>query len=201
VTKLSEWDAHPRNPRKITDAKLTALGRSMDAYGDLSALVLNRRTNRWLGGHQRNKHLPESAEITIVREFKKPTKRGTVALGTVEWKREPWFVRIVDVSEDAELEMNLAANAERGVWDDPALADLLREMAESDRDVDPLLSGADPHLMVTDPPYGVEYDPDWRNEATRPDGTPYGAGATGAVHGDDRADWKAAWDLFGGDVA
>ena len=28
--------------------------------------------------------------------------------------------------------------------------------------VDVLLAGAAPHLMVTDPPYGVEYDPDWR---------------------------------------
>jgi DNA modification methylase len=22
-----------------------------------------------------------------------------------------------------------------------------------------------PHLMVTDPPYGVQYDPAWRNDA------------------------------------
>lgn len=28
-----------------------------------------------------------------------------------------------------------------------------------------LLGGVRPHLMVTDPPYGVEYDPAWRNEA------------------------------------
>ena len=29
--------------------------------------------------------------------------------------------------------------------------------------VDKALNGVKPHLMVTDPPYGVEYDPDWRN--------------------------------------
>ncbi|MCP3918179.1 MAG: ParB N-terminal domain-containing protein, partial [bacterium] len=28
-----------------------------------------------------------------------------------------------------------------------------------------LLAGERPRLMVTDPPYGVEYDPSWRNEA------------------------------------
>ena len=28
-----------------------------------------------------------------------------------------------------------------------------------------LLAGAAPHLMVTDPPYGVSYDPAWRNRA------------------------------------
>jgi DNA modification methylase len=59
-----------------------------------------------------------------------------------------------------------------------------------------LLNGVTPHLMVTDPPYGVDYDPDWRNRA--------GAAQTkrtGKVLNDDRADWRAAWALFAGDVA
>ncbi len=59
-----------------------------------------------------------------------------------------------------------------------------------------LLDGAKPHLMVTDPPYGVEYDPSWRNQA--------GAAKTkrtGKVLNDDRADWREAWTLFPGDVA
>lgn len=34
-------------------------------------------------------------------------------------------------------------------------------------DVSRVLGGVKPHLMVTDPPYGVEYDPNWRNEAAR----------------------------------
>src|SRR6185437_7385022 len=32
-------------------------------------------------------------------------------------------------------------------------------------DVSTLLAGVCPRLMVTDPPYGVSYDPDWRLEA------------------------------------
>lgn len=68
-------------------------------------------------------------------------------------------------------------------------------------DVDRLLVGVKPHLMVTDPPYGVEYDPDWRNRADRADGKSYGASATGQVLNDDRADWREAWALFPGDVA
>jgi hypothetical protein len=32
-------------------------------------------------------------------------------------------------------------------------------------DVERVLGGVAPHLMVTDPPYGVNYDPAWRNQA------------------------------------
>ena len=59
-----------------------------------------------------------------------------------------------------------------------------------------VLNGVTPHLMVTDPPYGVSYDPDWRNRA--------GASETkrvGKVLNDDRADWRDAWALFPGEVA
>jgi len=63
-------------------------------------------------------------------------------------------------------------------------------------DVERLLGTVKPLLMVTDPPYGVEYDPSWRNQA--------GAAKTkrtGKVLNDDRADWREAWALFPGDVA
>jgi DNA modification methylase len=63
------------------------------------------------------------------------------------------------------------------------------------------LNGVTPHLMVTDPPYGVEYDADWRNKAMRTDGTAIGGRAVGKVENDDRADWSEAWALFPGDVA
>lgn len=55
--------------------------------------------------------------------------------------------------------------------------------------VDKLLDGAKPHLMVTDPPYGVEYEADWRNEAERSNGKPIGGRAIGKVMNDDIADW------------
>ena len=63
-------------------------------------------------------------------------------------------------------------------------------------DVAALLSGRVPHLMVTDPPYGVEYDPNWRSKATGQK-----VRATGLVLNDDRADWSEAWALFPGAVA
>lgn len=60
-----------------------------------------------------------------------------------------------------------------------------------------LLDGVVPNLMVTDPPYGVEYDPAWRTKA----GVGSKGAATGVVLNDDRADWSAAWRLFPGNVA
>lgn len=63
------------------------------------------------------------------------------------------------------------------------------------------LNGVNPHLMVTDPPYGVEYDPEWRNKRLRPDGTPIAGRAIGKVQNDSRVDWREAWALFPGDVA
>ncbi len=64
-------------------------------------------------------------------------------------------------------------------------------------DVARLLGGAVPALMVTDPPYGVEYDPEWRMDA----GLTGNTARMGKVMNDDRADWTEAWKLFPGDVA
>jgi DNA modification methylase len=72
--------------------------------------------------------------------------------------------------------------------------------------VDKALNGVKPHLMVTDPPYGVNYSAGWRNEAMPHKNDPNrwkdGSGSpTGAVLNDDKADWREAWALFPGDVA
>ncbi len=67
--------------------------------------------------------------------------------------------------------------------------------------IENLLGSVKPHLMVTDPPYGVEYDANWRNNAKRADGSVIGGSALGVVENDDKADWREAWALFEGDVA
>ena len=68
-------------------------------------------------------------------------------------------------------------------------------------DVARALGAHKPNLMVTDPPYGVDYDPAWRNRVRRLNGSFVAARAVGEVHNDDRADWSGAWKLFPGDVA
>lgn len=65
--------------------------------------------------------------------------------------------------------------------------------------VERLLGDVTPHLMVTDPPYGVDYDPRWRLEAGV--NKAHQTRAEGKVENDNRADWTAAWALFPGAVA
>lgn len=62
--------------------------------------------------------------------------------------------------------------------------------------VSALFAGIAPNLMVTDPPYGVDYDPAWRhrlgiNKSAR----------RAKVANDTKADWETAWALFRGDIA
>ena len=63
-------------------------------------------------------------------------------------------------------------------------------------DVQRVLDGATPGLMVTDPPYGVDYDPAWRHRRYPGQRT-----AVGRVTHDDRVDWTSAYQLFRGNVA
>jgi DNA modification methylase len=69
--------------------------------------------------------------------------------------------------------------------------------ATAEADVAALLGGVGPVLMVTDPPYGVNYDPAWRMRANVNKNTR----KMGQVINDDRADWTPAWKLYGGPTA
>jgi DNA modification methylase len=63
-------------------------------------------------------------------------------------------------------------------------------------DVTRVIGSLIPVLMATDPPYGVDYSPLWRQRA--------GLGQQrqiGRVANDDRVDWTAAYCLYPGDVA
>jgi len=53
-----------------------------------------------------------------------------------------------------------------------------------------------PFIMATDPPYGVDLKPEWREQVGLNPSTRQG----GKVSNDDRVDWSAAYALFPGDV-
>ena len=70
--------------------------------------------------------------------------------------------------------------------------------ATAGQDTGRLLMGVQPPiLMVTDPPYGVDLEPEWRQKAGLNPRTRQG----GKLSNDDRVDWSEAWVLFPGDVA
>ena len=57
-----------------------------------------------------------------------------------------------------------------------------------------------PFIMVTDPPYGVNYDPAWREEYDKRKGKNRARNSIGTVVNDDRDSWEDAYKLFPGDV-
>jgi DNA modification methylase len=59
----------------------------------------------------------------------------------------------------------------------------------------------EPVLMVTDPPYGVNYDPMWRNDIKSAGKFISATKMNGAVLNDDQADWRLAYAIFPGNVA
>lgn len=66
------------------------------------------------------------------------------------------------------------------------------------RNVDILLDGAVPNIMVTDPPYGVNYDASWRNEI---EGHGDAKLAVGKVENDNLASWPETYRNFPGNIA
>lgn len=232
------------NPRKIDKAEKAGLAASLDRFGLVQEIVVNRRTDgelRVVGGHQR---------LDVLQE--KGTKKVAVA--------------IVELDDAAEKALNLALNSHAisGTWDGGKLTEMLEYLEQSAAQlfldvrleelwdfaekaaapaggnpddvpeeqaeavtragdvwvlgghriicgdstdaatVARLLGDVKPHLMVTDPPYGVEYDANWRNDAAQfvvGMGNKKGGTAVGKVTNDDRADWREAWALFPGEVA
>jgi DNA modification methylase len=69
--------------------------------------------------------------------------------------------------------------------------------------VEKVIAGNKPNLMVTDPPYGVKYDPTSRVKPDEDGGVKksFSKGAKGSVMNDDETHWKESYSLFGGNVA
>lgn len=91
---------NPRVDLQPGDEEYQQLHDSIDEYGLLIPLVLNARTNRLVGGHQR---------LTVLEN------RG---------ETEADF-SIVDLDDIREKQLNVALNKAQGAWDDGKLAELL----------------------------------------------------------------------------
>jgi DNA modification methylase len=157
------------------------------------------------------KVFPESATPEEIRAF---IIKDNVGFG--EWSEDlgnwdalelqDWGLELPDFGEvvEAEIEEHEAEEPSESMQVDVVLGDLIEigrhRLVCGDSTtveaVDKVLGGAKPFLMITDPPYGVEYDAEWRNEAGLNNG-----GAFGKVLNDNRADWTEAWALSPASVA
>jgi len=103
----------------------------------------------------------------------------------------------IDKAEELQIKWNTALGQ---VWQLGNHRLICGDSTDADT-VNKLMNGEVAGLMVTDPPYGVEYDASWRNNALKVKGCSMPDRAIGKVENDDQADWSDAWKLFDGDVA
>ncbi len=132
--RTKDLTPNPKNPRKITDAKLQMLKRAMLEFGDLSGIVFNRKSGQLVGGHQRTTWMDPEAAVTIVKKYPKPTKAGTIAEGYLELNGEKFTYREVSWGKHREMAANIAANKGAGEWDMPGLTDWMKDLASFDAD-------------------------------------------------------------------
>ena len=108
----------PANPRRIDEAELEALTRSIQQFGLVDPILARRADGRVIGGHQR---------LVAARRL---------GLDTAP-------VIFLDVPEDQARLLNLALNRIGGTWDEALLARLLSDLDVAS-DVDLTLSGFAP---------------------------------------------------------
>ncbi len=127
--------------------------KSLAEFGDLSAIILNRRTGLLIGGHQRVDVL---ADGKVYTEEVVPEPDGTVARGWIERDGRRYALRVVDWPEDKAHAALLAANRFGRVGQDDAaiLKDLLQDLDDGSRDMDLTGYGAEEleRLMLQAPP-------------------------------------------------
>jgi hypothetical protein len=111
------------NPRKMRPGPFSKLKRSLEEFGQVDPLIVNRVNNRLVGGHQRLRALQELGKSEVL----------------VSWVDEP--------NEEREKALNIALNNAElaGEWDTTKLADLLDSI--KDQSV-ALLSGFDQHQIA-----------------------------------------------------
>src|SRR5919106_4679536 len=112
---IDELRPDPANPRRISDAELESLTRSLREFGFVQPVLARREDKVVIGGHQR-----------------------LIAARRLGIKSVP--VVFVDLSQEQARLLNLALNRISGTWDQELLARLLAELKEVP-DVDLSLSG------------------------------------------------------------
>lgn len=120
---IADLKAAPYNEkvRKIDKASSAGLGKSLDAFGDISGITWNQRTGHLVCGHQRVAELRK-------RDAKFQHDPLALVVGS-----ELFPVRVVDWSPEKEMQANVQANNQRiaGDWLAEGLAETTARIRNS----------------------------------------------------------------------
>jgi DNA modification methylase len=227
--------ANPQNWRIHPQAQQQALSAVLTEVGWVQQVIVNQRTGYVVDGHLRVALAISRAEpvIPVLYVDLSPEEEALVLasldpLAGMAVTDAEMLAALTDGLEvsDAALAELLGLTPDTPIGDPDAVPEppaeavtkvgdlygmgehrLLCGDATSAEAMGRLLAGATPVLTVTDPPYGVGYEPEWRNEAERSGyidqgnrGNRPSARRTGKITNDDRSDWGAAWALIPSDV-
>lgn len=218
---------NPNNPRIIEDDKFLKLVKSLQEFPEMlqiRPIVVNDQMVV-LGGNMRLRALKKAGikKVPIIKASLSEDKqrefiiKDNIGFGEWDWS-------MISNEWDAEkltdwgLDIPGFETGQEAVEDDYMIPDeietdivlgdlfeigqhrlLCGDSTDAD-DVGKLIGIGKPNLMVTDPPYGVNYDPQWRNDHNIKSGV--GANrATGKVQNDEIINWEASYSLFNGDIA
>lgn len=215
---------NPDNPRTITEAKFEALVKSVKEFPqmlELRPIVLKSASELiCLGGNMRLRACLAAGmkEVPVLfadeltpdqqREF---IIKDNVGFGDWEWDKivadwpeapewgldlPEWALKKEVIEDDYEIPDDIETDIILGDLFEIGPHRLLCGDSTNADDVGKLLDKKEPYLMVTDPPYGVNYDPTWRHRAGIND-----SGRVGKVSNDNRVDWGETWALSPSKVA
>lgn len=111
LAKIRPAAYNPRKALEPTDREYQALRRSMQEFGAVEPLIVNKRTGNLVGGHQRLQILKDLGEKTV---------------DVVE----------VDLDPKREKALNVALNKITGRWDKHKLKDLLVDLDDGGLDIE-----------------------------------------------------------------
>lgn len=226
---LKKLKENPKNPRTLSKEQGKHLEESLSKFGQCEPVVINQdgliigghqrvRTLKKLGYKTVDVYVPDTildekeVEELSIRLNKNTGEWDWEILGN-EWEVEDLLkwgftqdeldvdIEVIDGTgpDDEEIEPPKEAKSKLGDFYVLGNHRLLCGDSTNPDDVKKLLEGAEPILMVTDPPYGVDYKPEWRNGKDGKAGK--GIRTSGKVQNDDKVNWALAWHLFPGAVA
>lgn len=224
---LADLQPYEFNPRKITPERIELLKKSVLDSGYNAPIIIDF-DNTIIAGHQRWHCLKElgftEVDVRVPNQklsdeqFKRINIQDNLDFG--DWDIDPLLEAF---DRDALLEWGFDESLlpkeepEEGLVEDDAMPEVVDPIAKpgdlyalgvhrllcgdstNALDVARLLDGQSPNTMITDPPYGVNYEADWR--ATAKGRVKTEREESSNLKNDDRADWYDAYVLFPGNVA